>query len=215
MPEWDVVAWLSTLAGSPWLLVALFLLVVGDSFLVVLPSETLVVALAALAGATGQPDMLAVIPVAAAGAVLGDLLVFLIGRRVGYDRWRWQREGRVGAAVARARRLVLLRPAVLVFTARYIPFARIAVNLSAGASGLPLLRFVPLSAAAGTGWALYNSAIGLLFGRAMREQPLLGIALSVAVAIILGIAVDLVSQRLATSRARRASADPHSVPTDV
>lgn len=215
MPEWDVVAWLSTLAGSPWLLVALFLLVVGDSFLVVLPSETLVVALAALAGATGQPDMLAVIPVAAAGAVLGDLLVFLIGRRVGYDRWRWQREGRVGAAVARARRLVLLRPAVLVFTARYIPFARIAVNLSAGASGLPLLRFVPLSAAAGTGWALYNSAIGLLFGRAMREQPLLGIALSVAVAIILGIAVDLVSQRLATSRARRASTDPHSVPTDV
>ena len=135
------------LASSPWLYPLVFALVVGDAFLVVLPSETVVVALGALAGATGTPWPAVLVPVAAVGAVTGDLLCFLIGRRVGLDRWAWQRRGRVAAALGRAQRTVERRTAVLIFTARYIPFARIAVNLSAGASGIPLGRFLPLSAA--------------------------------------------------------------------
>ena len=129
------------LAASPLLLPALFALVVGDAFLVVLPSETVVVALAALSGATGTPSLLLLIPVAAAGAIVGDSLCFLIGRAVGHRRWAWQSRGRLGAAIATARQTVLDRPAVLIFTARYIPFARIAVNLSAGAAGMAYRRY--------------------------------------------------------------------------
>ena len=80
-------AFLDALSGSPWLYPAVFLLVVGDAFLVVLPSETVVVALGALAGATGSPFLGLLIPVAALGAVVGDGLCFLIGRRIGKDRW--------------------------------------------------------------------------------------------------------------------------------
>jgi membrane protein DedA with SNARE-associated domain len=195
---------LAALAASPWLLPALFLLVVGDAFLVVLPSETVVVALGALAGATGSPSLAAVIPVAALGAIVGDSLCYLIGRRVGGDRWSWQRRGRIGAALERARKTIRTRPAVLIFTARYIPFARIAVNLSAGAAGLRYPRFLPLSAAAGTGWALYNTAIGAFFGATLRSQPVLAVVLSVVVAVALGVLVDLVAQRLsARATARR------------
>ncbi|CDK01223.1 exported hypothetical protein [Microbacterium sp. C448] len=39
---------LSTIAASPWALVAMFGLVLGDAFLVVIPGETAVTALAAL-----------------------------------------------------------------------------------------------------------------------------------------------------------------------
>jgi membrane protein DedA with SNARE-associated domain len=195
-------ALIDALAGSPWLYPAVFLLVVGDAFLVVLPSETVVVALGALAGATGQPLLAVLIPVAAVGAVVGDGLCYLIGRRVGIDRWAWQRRGRIAAALARTRATVLKRPAVLIFTARYIPFARIAVNLSAGASGLPWRRFLPLSVAAGTGWALYNTGVGLLFGRALPDQPILAIVLSVLVAIALGVLVDLTIQRVTARRNR-------------
>lgn len=184
-----------TLAESPWLFPALFALVVGDAFLVVLPSETVVVALAALAGATGTPSLALLIPVAALGAIVGDSLCFAIGRAVGHNRWGWQSRGRLGAAIIRARQTVLDRPAVLIFTARYIPFARIAVNLSAGAAGMPYRRYLPLSAAAGTGWALYNSAIGLFFGSLLASTPLLAIALSVVVAIGLGVLVDLIARR--------------------
>ena len=98
---------------------------------------------------------------------------------------------------------MLSRPAVLIFTARYIPFARIAVNLSAGAAGLPYRRYLPLSAAAGTGWALYNTGIGLLFGTAMSDQPVLAVVISVLVAIALGVTIDLAVNRFSRSRPPR------------
>jgi membrane protein DedA with SNARE-associated domain len=196
-------SWIAALAGSPWLYPAVFALVVGDAFLVVLPSETVVVALGALSGATGSPVLAILIPVAAVGAIVGDGLCYLIGRRVGIDRWGWQRRPRIAAALTRTRATVLNRPAVLIFTARYIPFARIAVNLSAGASGLRWRRFLPLSAAAGVGWALYNTGVGLLFGAALPQQPLLAIALSVVVAVVVGFTVDAVISRITARRSPR------------
>lgn len=199
--------WLIGLANSPWLAPALFALVFGDAFLVVLPSETAVVALGALSAATGSPHLGLIVPVAAFGAIAGDSVCFAIGRAVGHDRWRWQREGRRGAAVARARATVLARPAVLVFTARYIPFARIAVNLSAGATGLAYRRFLPLSAIACVGWALYNVGVGAVFGSLMRDTPVLAVVTSVVVAVVLGLSIDLVARRLATRRSPRPSGE--------
>lgn len=201
--------WIDALAGSPWLVPAPFALVVGDAFLVVLPSETAVVALGALWATTGAPPLLVVVPAAAAGAVVGDGLCYLMGRRIGLDRWRWQREGRVGAAIDRARRAVHRRTAVLVFTARYVPFARIAVNLAAGAGRVPLRRYLPLSLAAGTAWACYNVAIGALVGSALRGSPLLAIAVSIPIAIALGLVVD---RAVAGLDARRASSPGDEAP---
>jgi membrane-associated protein len=193
-------AWLEALAQSPWLLPALFLLVVGDAFLIVLPSETVVVALAALWGSTGSPPLLAIVPVAAAGAIVGDTLCFTIGRRVGLDRWRWQRIGRLQRAIARVRRIVIARPASLIFTARYVPFARIAVNLTAGASGLPYRRFLPLSCAAGVMWAIYNCAVGAFFGTLLADLPILAIVVSVVIGVTIGVIVDATVARWATRR---------------
>ena len=192
---------------------ALFALVVGDAFLVVLPSETAVVALGALSATTGSPALAAIIPIAAAGAVVGDGLCYLIGRRIGLDRWRWQREGRVGAAIDRVRTAVHRRTAVLVFTARYVPFARIAVNLAAGAGKVPLRRYLPLSAAAGLSWACYNVGIGAIVGSALRDAPLLAVAISIPIAIVLGLAVDrLVSSLDARRTSRLGEPDEEATP---
>jgi len=199
-------AWVAGLAASPWLYPALYLLVVSDAFLVIVPSEVAVATLGALAASTGAPPLWLLVPVAAAGALTGDLLCYLIGRAVGLDRWRWQREGRTGAAIARIRATALSRPAVLIFTARYIPFARIAVNLSIGAARLPLTRYLPLAAVAGLFWALYNVGIGTVFGSIFREQPVLAVVCSIAVAMALGIAVDRVVAVVRSARARRAAA---------
>lgn len=188
---------LAELAASPWLLPALFALVVGDAFLVVLPSETLVVALGALAATTGQPNPWLVVPIAAVGAVLGDLACYGIGRAGGLDRWAWQRRPRVAAAIAKVQATVTRRTAVLVFTARYIPFARIAVNLAAGATRVPLARYLPLSAAAGLAWAGFNTAMGAVVGSAFADRPLLALAVSIPVAILAGLAVDALVRRLA------------------
>lgn len=196
-------SWLLAIAQSPWLYPALLALVIGDAFLVVLPSETAVVALGALWGSTGSPPIAAVIPLAAIGAVIGDSLCFLIGRRIGLDRWRWQRTGRVRAGIERVRTTILRRPAVLIFTARYIPFARIAVNLTAGASGLPYRRFLPLSALAGAAWAIYNVVVGASFGAILADQPVVAIVVSVIVAMAVGFVIDAVASRIAKRREAR------------
>ncbi|TPW70319.1 hypothetical protein FJ658_14585 [Schumannella sp. 10F1B-5-1] len=203
---------MADLAASPWLLPALFALVVVDAFVVVLPSETLVVALGSLAASTGSPALWAVVPVAALAAVIGDSALFGIGRRVGLDRWAWMRRGRLGSALARTRATVRRRPAVLVFTARYIPFARIAVNLTAGASGLAYRRFLPLSVAAGIGWALYNTGVGAAFGALLRDRPLLAVGCSVVVAIALGVGIDALVSRWGRRRASTAPSAPKTSP---
>lgn len=194
-------AWIDSVAGSPWLFPALFALVVGDAFLVVLPSETAVVALGAIAGATGDPPLTAVVATAAVGALVGDLACYAIGRWAGVDRWGWQRRRRIATAIARVRATVERRTAVLVFTARYIPFARIAVNLAAGAARIPLARYAPLAAAAGLGWAIYNTAVGSVVGAALGDRPLLAIGVSVVTAIALGVTVDAVIRAVTARRA--------------
>lgn len=205
-------AWIAGLAASPWLLPALFGLVVGDAFLVILPSETAVVALGAVSATTGAPAIGAIIPVAAAGAVLGDTLCYLIGRRIGLDRWRWQRVGRVAAALERVREGVHRRTAVLVFTARYVPFARIAVNLAAGAGRVPLRRYLPISFAAGIAWAGFNVGIGAVVGSAFHESPLPAVAISIPVAIVLGLVVDRVVAGLDARRAPSPDDEPEATP---
>lgn len=188
------------IAAGPWLYAGVFALVVADAFTVVLPSETVVVALASLSLSTGHPSLWALVPVAWAGAIVGDNACYWIGRRIGDDRWRWMRAPRVARAIDYARRALRQRPAALILTARYIPFARIAANLTAGATRFSYRRYLPLTVLAGGGWAFYNCLIGALFGAWLSANPILAIIISVAVAITLGVAIDAVTARIAYAR---------------
>jgi membrane-associated protein len=192
-----VLEWLTAAAASPWLYFGVFALVVADAFLVILPSETVVVALASLALSTGEPSLWILIPVAALGAIAGDNLCYGIGRRIGTSRFRWMRGPRVSAAIEYARRALEKRPASLILTARYIPFARIAANLTAGATGFSYRRYVPLTVVAGTGWAVYNCVIGALFGAWLAAYPILAIVMSIVVAVALGVTIDAIAARRA------------------
>lgn len=186
-------------SSSPWVYQVVFLLAVLDAFLVVVPSETVIVALGALALSTGAPSLWLLIPVAAVAAVIGDSLVFAIGRGVGLDRFKWMRRPRVIRAFAWARRSLDRRATAVLMTARFVPFARIAVNLTAGATGFRYRRFLALTAIAGACWASYYAFIGALFGTWFGiwfgGNPVLAVAASVVVAIGLGVAVDLVMSR--------------------
>ncbi|MDZ8274382.1 VTT domain-containing protein [Microbacterium aquimaris] len=186
---------LAQLAGSPWALPLLFLLVVGDAFLVVIPGEASVTAFGALAISIGHPPIPAVIGVAAAAAFVGDAALYAIGRFVGVDRWRWMRARRVRAAMSWANRRLERSMAAIVFTARFIPFARLAVNLTAGASGVPATRFLPVAALAATGWAAYQAFVGAAVALLLPGGPVVAVLVSILIALLLGTAVDLASRR--------------------
>ena len=79
---------------------------------------------------------------------------------------------------------------MLVLVARFIPWARLAVNLTAGTVSYPYRRFAPLYVFASTLWATYNVAMGYLAGRWFSSNPLLGMILAIVFAIIIGVALD-------------------------
>lgn len=196
---------LAELARSSWALPLLFLLVLGDAFLVVVPGEAAVTALGALAVSQGEPSLTAIVLVAAVAALAGDAGCYLVGRTIRLQRWRWMRTPRAQAAFAWARRRLEHRTSLVLFTARFIPFARLAVNLTAGATRLAAPRYLVVAGLAALAWALYQALVGALVATLIPGGPVVAVVVSVAVAVGLGLVVDAVlARRLG---ARRRSAD--------
>ncbi|WP_235557450.1 MULTISPECIES: DedA family protein [Microbacterium] len=215
-PAWDrghpmVDDWLTGLAESPWALPLLAALVFGDAFLVVLPGETAVTAFGALAVATGHPFIVAVILVAAVAAFAGDTCCYLIGRTVGLDRWRWMQRPKIRAAFDWARARLHRRAGAVVFTARFIPFARLAVNLVAGASHVPAARYLGVTGTAALGWAAYQALIGAAAAVLLPGGPIVAVLVSIVVALAIGFVVDAALARrgvVPTAPADTPPADP-------
>lgn len=178
-------------AASPWLLLVMFATAVIDGFFPPIPSETVLVAAAAVAATTQEfPTIALLCLVAAVGAVIGDNLAYAIGRAVGTTRFRWMRGHRASRAFDHARNNLERRGIPLILGARYIPVGRVAVNMSAGALRYPWRRFLPVSALAGATWALYSAGIGLFAGHWLGDQPVLSAALGVGFALLLGLIID-------------------------
>ncbi|MFJ6427634.1 DedA family protein [Microbacterium maritypicum] len=181
--------------ASPWSLAVMSLLVVGDAFFVVVPGEVAVTALGAVAVTTGSPPLWAVVICAAVAAAVGDAGCYLIGRSVGTERWRWMRMPRVQQALVWARRRLDGGMATVLFTARFVPFARLAINLVAGASRIHPPRYLALVALAATGWALYQAAVGAAVAAILPGGPLVAVPVSIVLAIGLGAVIDLCVRR--------------------
>lgn len=185
--------------ASPWLYLVLLAVTIIDGFFPPVPSETVLVAAAAVATSTGEGNFLLLGVVAAVGAAIGDNIAFWIGRRIGTERFAWMRRPRVAAAFAHAQRALDRRSATLILGARYIPVGRVAVNMTAGGLGFPWRRFLPLSLVAGLSWSAFSLVIGLLAGAWIKDQPLLSAGLGIVVALVIGVVID----RIAAARRRR------------
>ena len=197
--------------ASPWLYLTLFAVTVIDGFFPPVPSETVLVAAAAVLTGRDPGALLLLGAVAAVAAAIGDNLAFLIGRHLGTTRFRWMRGPRVAASFDRARHTLERSGAALILGARYVPVGRVAVNMSAGAVGYPWRRFAPLSLLSGLCWSAFSIAIGLLAGSWAPQQPVLAATLGIALALIIGVIVDRATAMRRRRLARRdAAADPEA-----
>lgn len=193
---------LIAIATSPLIYLVIFAICAIDGFFPPVPSEMAVVAVAAVAASTGQPALVILIAVSALGAIAGDNLAYAIGRKVGTTRYRWMRRPRAVRVFGWAERELKRRPASLVFTARYIPVGRIAVNMTAGATRLPHKRFFGLTVIAGVAWAIYSVLIALLAGAVFGHNPLGAAALGIVLAIGAGLIIDRVMSRVEPTKAK-------------
>lgn len=198
----DIAGLVYAVAQSPWALVALVALLVIDGFFPLVPGETMVVTLSALGASGHGPSPLAVLVVATGATMVGDGIAFLIGRSVHPDRWPWMRGSKAQTALKWASARIERSPGVILVGAKFLPFVRVAVTMTVGASGLPVRRYLVFSFLAATIYTGYHVAIALTAGGLFTGNPLLGLAASITFGILSGALIGGV-HRLVTRRQRR------------
>jgi len=147
-----------------WVVFAVVLL---ESLGVPLPGETALVGAAIYAGTTHNIHIAAVIAVAAAAAVIGASLGYLIGRGIGFrlllrygSRIRLdERRLKVGQYLFRR------HGGKIVFFGRFIAILRAYAALLAGVNRMPWPRFMVMNAAGAIVWASAFGAGAYLFGK--------------------------------------------------
>lgn len=192
--------WIVAVAAAPWVYLALYAIAALDGFFPPVPSESMVIALAALSVSAGIPNLALVLLAAAAGAFTGDQLSYAIGGRLEVRRLWILRSPRGQRTVAWAEGALAKRGPSFILAARYIPIGRVAVNMTAGATRYPRRRFAALTAVAAVTWSLYSVAIGLTAGAWFRDRPLIAVVIGVVGGLLGGLVLD---RGLARRQARR------------
>jgi membrane-associated protein len=153
-------------AGYP----LLFLIVMGESSGVPVPGETALITASVLAG-RGKLQIELVIVLAAAAAIVGDNIGYLIGRKGG--RWLLERPGRF----YRQRRQVLATGEPFferhgpkaVFFGRFILGLRVWASWLAGATRMPWRSFLLWNALGGICWATIIGLLSYYLGHAAGD----------------------------------------------
>jgi membrane protein DedA with SNARE-associated domain len=195
-------------AEQPWVYLLVFICCTVDGFFPPFPSESVVVGLAALVIPEGVPHVWLLILVAALGAFVGDNIAYAMGRGVGTQRYRWMRRPRSQKAFEWAGYELEKRAASLILVARFVPFGRVAVNLTAGATGYSRRRFVALTCISAIAWGSYSVGIGALAGAWFADHHLLGVTVAITVAVVLGFVVDRVITAVRGSTPTRPRPEP-------
>jgi membrane protein DedA with SNARE-associated domain len=190
----------------------IFLGVLIGSIVPVVPTGAVVGAGAALALTSDRLDLLPVLAVAVAGAVLGDLITFALCRFGGPHALRWVSRGQSADRVAEVRDQFRRHGWQIIVIGRLLPAGRIPVLLAAGALSYPWRRLVPATVVACVLWAVAYAALGVLSG-GIFDSPLLATLLATVLVLVVGGVLNLVGAR------RRSSARPdadgvHDEPED-
>jgi membrane protein DedA with SNARE-associated domain len=168
----------------------LFALVTFESLGVPLPGEAALVTAALYASTTHRIDILSVIMVAAAAAIVGDNLGYLIGRSLGHPLL-----ARYGHHVCLTEaRLVVGRYLFhrhgdkIVFFGRFVALLRVVAALLAGANGMRWGQFLIMNALGGLSWAALVGGGAYVLGKQIDAIVgpigLLLLAVALALAVI-------------------------------
>ena len=151
------------------------------------PGETALIAAAVLAS-QDKLSIELVIAIAAAAAIVGDNIGYLLGRRFG--RRLMERPGRTKVrrqvALARGEQLFDRHGPKAVFLGRWIALLRIWAAWLAGIAGMRWRSFLLWNALGGIGWALFFGLLGYWGGEATAH---LVARLGVGAAIVVGLAL--------------------------
>ncbi len=163
------------------------------------PGETALV-LAAVLASQGKLNIVLVIAIAAASAIIGDNIGYLLGRHFGRDvlEARGPLHERRAKVIAIGDRYFERHGAKTVFIGRWIALIRFATAWLAGINGMPLATFFAWNAMGGITWAITYGVAGYYGGEAVAhvmERVGIVAAAVLVVAVIVGVVYTKLRER--------------------
>ena len=185
----------------------IFLIVMGDAVVPVLPGETAIITGAILStnGALSWPIVLIV---GALGAFAGDNAAYWLGRLAGrrYTEKLFRTE-KARARLDWAAAQIDERGATIIATARFVPGGRTATTFTAGTVGLAWTRFAVADIVGAVLWSGVATAMGLIGGQAFKNSLWKPVLFALAAGAVIALLGELLHRRLSRSRSRRVAAD--------
>jgi membrane protein DedA with SNARE-associated domain len=164
------------------------------SIVPVIPTGAVVGAGAAVALTTHDLDLVLVVLIAAAGAVIGDLVTFAICRFGGPRAVRWVSRGQHADRVEDVRGKFRRHGWQIIVVGRLLPAGRIPVLLAAGALAYPWRRLVPATLAGALVWAIAYAVLGVASG-GIFHSPLIATLLATVLVLLVALVLNLISSR--------------------
>ncbi|MEV7802893.1 DedA family protein [Microbispora sp. NPDC088329] len=195
--------WLQTIP-SVWVYVLVGAVIGLESLGIPLPGEIVLVS-AALLSARGVVDPVIVGLCASGGAILGDSIGYLIGRKGGrplFDRLGRRFPKHFGPAhIARAEQMFNRHGMWAVFFGRFIALLRILAGPLAGALHMPYWRFLVANVLGGVAWAGGTTAAIYYLGM-VADKWLKGFSwVGLVIALLFGLGTTVWLKRKATKAA--------------
>jgi membrane protein DedA with SNARE-associated domain len=200
----DVLGWITSLLDR-WGYWIVFFGVMLENAGIPVPGETVLLA-AGFFASRGHLSILAVMSLAAAGAVIGDNCGYWIGRRLGrgflvrFGKYVFLTPERLSAMD----RFFEIHGSKAVAIARFVTGMRVFTALFAGASQMEWPAFLLFNLIGAVTWAIVISLLGYFFGQsfALLERWVSGVGLALGVALgILFVAKLIISKRKAKESA--------------
>jgi membrane protein DedA with SNARE-associated domain len=193
--------------------------VVGiESLGIPIPGEIVLISAALLASQHTVPVSPVWIAVAAgAGAIIGDSIGYLIGRRWGKPLFHWlgrKFPSHFGPAhVAYAEKVFRRWGVFAVFFGRFIALLRIFAGPLSGALGMPYPRFLAANAAGGICWAGGLTAAIYFLGEVADKWFSRFSWIALVLAVVAGLIIGLIIKRRTTRAAERHHAETQAAGT--
>ncbi len=146
-----------------------FVAVALQAFCLPVPGTTALVAAAVYAATDHGLPIAGVIAAGVIGVLIGSVAAFVVGRWGG-ERVLLRLGGRLRQRperVQQLREVFAAQGVVWVFVGRWITGLRNVAGLLAGATGMPMRRFLPVTAAAALAWSLLSALEYYYFGHAL------------------------------------------------
>jgi membrane protein DedA with SNARE-associated domain len=172
------------------------------------PGETILVASAIYAATTHELNIWSVVGAGIAGAIVGNIVAFGIGRRYGYGLLlRYGSYLRLDEPRIKIGQYLFLRyGSRVVFFARFVPVLRSIAGVLAGANRMPWSSFMMANVTGAVAWVSIDCFGAYLFGEEItRLAAPVGIALGLLIILALvatGVFIARHEQQLAAEAER-------------